>query len=114
MSAAPTRRRSRPSSLPVLDQIRDRGYEMMASRQRPPAGVFNLSAPVRSSDGKDDRALFYPLYHPRHQHACRARHHPHDRALLATCEKLSQLAGSTVGSSAVNFYLNEEFLRERI
>jgi DNA-binding IclR family transcriptional regulator len=41
-----------------LDQIRDRGYEMMASMQT--AGVYNLSAPVLGSDGKAIAALTVP------------------------------------------------------
>jgi DNA-binding IclR family transcriptional regulator len=41
-----------------LDQIRDRGYEMMASAQT--AGVFNLSAPIIGSDGRCIAALTIP------------------------------------------------------
>jgi len=40
-----------PEFFDRLDQIRDRGYEMMASLQT--AGVYNLSAPVLGPDGKD-------------------------------------------------------------
>ncbi|WP_027059690.1 IclR family transcriptional regulator [Mesorhizobium loti] len=80
-----------------LDQIRDRGYEMMASMQT--AGVFNLSAPVRSSDGKAIAALSIPyitvINTPAAPDITRTI-----ELLLATCEKLSHLAGSTVGSSA--------------
>ncbi|QKC98073.1 IclR family transcriptional regulator [Mesorhizobium sp. NZP2298] len=79
-----------------LDQIRDRGYEMMASMQT--AGVFNLSAPVRSSDGKAIAALSIPyitvINTPAAPDITRTI-----ELLLATCEKLSHLAGSTVGSS---------------
>ncbi|QKC85116.1 IclR family transcriptional regulator [Mesorhizobium sp. NZP2077] len=80
-----------------LDQIRDRGYEMMASMQT--AGVFNLSAPVRSSDGRAIAALSIPyitvINTPAAPDITRTI-----ELLLATCEKLSHLAGSTVGSSA--------------
>lgn len=79
-----------------LDQIRDRGYEMMASMQT--AGVFNLSAPVRGSDGKAIAALSIPyitvINTPAAPDITRTI-----ELLLATCEKLSHLAGSTVGSS---------------
>jgi len=80
-----------------LDQIRDRGYEMMASMQT--AGVFNLSAPVRSSDGKAIAALSIPyitvVNAPSAPDITRTI-----ELLLATCEKLSHLAGSAVGSAA--------------
>lgn len=80
-----------------LDQIRDRGYEMMASMQT--AGVFNLSAPVRSSDGRAIAALSIPyitvINTPAAPDITRTI-----ELLLATCENLSHLAGSTVGSSA--------------
>ncbi|KAA3448714.1 IclR family transcriptional regulator [Mesorhizobium sp. SARCC-RB16n] len=80
-----------------LDQIRDRGYEMMASMQT--AGVFNLSAPVRGSDGRAIAALSIPyitvVNAPSAPDITRTI-----ELLLATCEKLSHLAGSAVGSSA--------------
>ena len=41
-----------------LDQIRERGYEMMPSAQT--AGVFNLSAPILGSDGQAIAALTIP------------------------------------------------------
>jgi len=41
-----------------LDQVRGRGYEMMASVQT--AGVYNLSAPVLSPDGRAIAALTIP------------------------------------------------------
>ncbi|KQV37533.1 MULTISPECIES: IclR family transcriptional regulator [unclassified Rhizobium] len=41
-----------------LDQIRERGYEMMASAQT--AGVYNLSAPILGPDGKGIAALTVP------------------------------------------------------
>ncbi|CCV12021.1 IclR family transcriptional regulator [Mesorhizobium sp. STM 4661] len=80
-----------------LDQIRDRGYEMMASMQT--AGVYNLSAPVRSSDGKAIAALSIPyitvVNAPSAPDITRTI-----ELLLAMAEKLSHLAGSAVGSSA--------------
>ena len=81
-----------------LDQIRDRGYEMMASMQT--AGVFNLSAPVRSSDGKAIAALSIPLHH-RRQRAFRARHHQDDRAAAGhgstSCRAWPGRAGRLIG-----------------
>ena len=41
-----------------LDQVRERGFEMMASLQT--AGVYNLSAPVLSPDGRAIAALTVP------------------------------------------------------
>lgn len=41
-----------------LDQVRSRGYEMMASLQT--AGVYNLSAPVLAPNGKAIAALTIP------------------------------------------------------
>ncbi|MEZ2126134.1 MULTISPECIES: IclR family transcriptional regulator [unclassified Sinorhizobium] len=41
-----------------LDNIRERGYEMMASAQT--AGVYNLSAPVLGPDGRGIAALTVP------------------------------------------------------
>jgi DNA-binding IclR family transcriptional regulator len=41
-----------------LDQIRERGYEMMPSAQT--AGVYNLSAPVLGPDGRAIAALTVP------------------------------------------------------
>ncbi|MCF3638807.1 IclR family transcriptional regulator [Rhizobium sp. TRM95111] len=41
-----------------LDQIRERGYEMMASVQT--AGVYNLSAPILGPDGRGIAALTCP------------------------------------------------------
>lgn len=48
----------KPDFFTRLDQIRDRGYEMMPSSQT--AGVVNLSAPVLGSDGKAFAALTIP------------------------------------------------------
>jgi len=42
-----------------LDQIRERGYEMMPSVQT--AGVYNLSAPILSPDGRAIAALTIPF-----------------------------------------------------
>jgi len=47
-----------PEFFARLDQIRDRGYEMMASMQT--AGVYNLSAPVLGPDGRAIAALTVP------------------------------------------------------
>ncbi|AEH90304.1 IclR family transcriptional regulator [Mesorhizobium sp. B283B1A] len=80
-----------------LDQIRDRGYEMMASMQT--AGVFNLSAPVRSSDGRAIAALSIPyitvVNAPSAPDITRTI-----ELLLAMAERLSRLAGSAVGAAA--------------
>ena len=47
-----------PEFFARLDQIRDRGYEMMASLQT--AGVYNLSTPVLGPDGTALAALTIP------------------------------------------------------
>jgi DNA-binding IclR family transcriptional regulator len=47
-----------PEFLGRLDQIRDRGYEMMPSLQT--AGVVNISAPIIGPDGKAIAALTIP------------------------------------------------------
>jgi DNA-binding IclR family transcriptional regulator len=47
-----------PEFLGRLDQIRERGYEMMPSLQT--AGVVNISAPILSPDGKAIAALTIP------------------------------------------------------
>ncbi|RFB75703.1 IclR family transcriptional regulator [Methylovirgula sp. 4M-Z18] len=47
-----------PDFFERLDQVRDRGYEMMASLQT--TGVYNLSRPVLASDGKAIAALTIP------------------------------------------------------
>lgn len=76
-----------------LDQIRDRGYEMMASAQT--AGVFNLSAPVLGPDGKALAALTVPYITlvnvPSAPNINETVH-----LLLQTAERLSRLAGSDV------------------
>ena len=48
----------RPEFLARLDQIRERGYEMMPSSQT--AGVVNLSAPILGPDGRAIAALTTP------------------------------------------------------
>lgn len=47
-----------PEFLARLDQVRERGYEMMASLQT--AGIYNLSAPVLAPDGRAIAALTIP------------------------------------------------------
>jgi DNA-binding IclR family transcriptional regulator len=82
-----------PEFITRLDQIRDRGYEMMASMQT--AGVYNLSAPVRGADGKAIAALSIPyitvVNAPSAPDMARTI-----ELLQAATEKLSQLAGSAV------------------
>src|SRR5262245_47556927 len=76
-----------------LDQIRDRGYEMMPSLQT--AGVFNLSAPVLGPDRKAIAALTIPyitLVHlPTAPTVTDTSH-----LILKPAERLSRLAGSDV------------------
>ena len=83
-----------------LDQIRDRGYEMMALVQT--AGVFNLSAPVLGSDGKAIAALTIP-YITAGQRAVGARHHQDHRAVAG--DRGKAVAAGRVGrrSSASKF-----------
>ena len=80
-----------PEFFERLDQIRDRGYEMMASLQT--AGVYNLSAPVLGPDGKSIAALTIPYIA-----LVNAPDAPDItetiRLLEATTRTLSQLAGS--------------------
>ncbi|TIU98423.1 MAG: IclR family transcriptional regulator [Mesorhizobium sp.] len=82
-----------PELFARLEQIRQRGYEMMASVQT--AGVFNLSAPVLGSDSRAIAALSIPyitlINAPKAPDITRTI-----ELLLAATEKLSQLAGSTV------------------
>lgn len=76
-----------------LDQIRDRGYEMMPSLQT--AGVFNLSAPVLGPDRKAIAALTIPYITlvnlPSAPNITDTIH-----LILKTAERLSRLAGSDV------------------
>jgi len=80
-----------PGFFERLDQIRDRGYEMMPSAQT--AGVFNLSAPVLGPDGRAIAALTVPYI------ALVNSNGAPDisgtmQLLLKTTERLSQLAGA--------------------
>jgi DNA-binding IclR family transcriptional regulator len=76
-----------------LDQVRDRGYEMMASLQT--AGVYNLSAPVQAPDGRAIAALTVPyitlVNFPGAPDITRTIH-----LLLSTAKELSSMAGSDV------------------
>ncbi|RRI07969.1 IclR family transcriptional regulator [Mesorhizobium tamadayense] len=80
-----------PDFFARLDQVRDRGYEMMASLQT--AGVYNLSAPVIGSDGRGIAALTIPyitlVNAPAAPDITRTI-----TLLQAAAAKLSQLAGS--------------------
>lgn len=80
-----------------LDEIRDRGYEMMPSIQL--AGVFNLSAPVVGSDGKAFAALTVPYIH-----LANVPDAPDVATTVtfirAAAARLSQLAGVGVARSA--------------
>jgi len=82
-----------PEFFDRLDQIRDRGYEMMASLQT--AGVYNLSAPVLGPDGRALAALTVPyitlVNAPGAPDITRTV-----GLILATAERLSRLAGSDV------------------
>ena len=82
-----------PEFFERLDQIRDRGYEMMASLQT--AGVYNLSAPVLGPDGRALAALTVPyitlVNAPAAPDITRTV-----ELILATAERLSRLAGSDV------------------
>ena len=73
-----------------LNQIRERGYEIMPSAQT--AGVFNVSAPVLGPDGRAIAALTCPyiqlLNIPDAPGVDDAR-----KMLVATAQKLSELAG---------------------
>lgn len=76
-----------------LDQIRERGYEMMASAQT--AGVYNLSAPILGPDGRGIAALTVPYIAL--VNAPSAPDITETIALLLkTAEQLSTLAGSDV------------------
>lgn len=85
-------------SLPVefytrLDQIRERGYEMMASAQT--AGVYNLSAPILGPDGKGIAALTVP-YITLVNNAAAPDISQTIAMLVETAAQLSLLAGSDV------------------
>jgi DNA-binding IclR family transcriptional regulator len=81
-----------------LNQIRERGYEIMPSAQT--AGVFNVSAPVLGPDGRAIAALTCPYIQllnipdaPNVNEAC--------KMLIATAQKLSELSGADVIHSSV-------------
>jgi DNA-binding IclR family transcriptional regulator len=76
-----------------LDQIRERGYEMMPSAQT--AGVFNLSAPVLSTDGQAIAALTIPYISLVNVSAAPDMSRT-VQLLLEAAEKLSHLAGSDI------------------
>lgn len=85
-----------PDFFARLDQVRDRGYEMMASLQT--AGVYNLSAPVLGPDGRGIAALTIPYITL--VNAPTAPDITTTIALLqAAAARLSQLAGSDVGAA---------------
>jgi DNA-binding IclR family transcriptional regulator len=79
-----------PEFLGRLDQIRERGYEMMPSVQT--AGVVNLSAPILGADGKAIAALTIPyitiINLPSAPDISQAI-----QLLVKTTEQLSKLAG---------------------
>ncbi len=83
-----------PEFFDRLDQIRERGYEMMSSAQT--AGVFNLSAPVLGPDGKAIAALTVPYIA-----LVNTKDAPDIsgtmQLLLKTAAELSKLAGSDMG-----------------
>lgn len=86
-----------PEFFERLDQIRDRGYEMMPSAQT--AGVFNLSAPVLGPDGRAIAALTVPYIALVNVDAApdiSGTMH----LLLKTTEKLSKLAGAEMRRDA--------------
>ncbi|TIT72515.1 MAG: IclR family transcriptional regulator, partial [Mesorhizobium sp.] len=82
-----------PDFFARLDQVRHRGYEMMASLQT--AGVYNLSAPVLGPDGRGIAALTIPyitlVNSPAAPDITRTI-----TLLQAAAARLSQLAGSDV------------------
>jgi DNA-binding IclR family transcriptional regulator len=86
--------RPSPDFYERLDQIRARGYEMMASAQT--AGVYNLSAPILGPDGRGIAALTCPYIAL--VNAPTAPDITQTIGLLQnTAEQLSLLAGSDVG-----------------
>ncbi|TGR17235.1 IclR family transcriptional regulator, partial [Mesorhizobium sp. M1C.F.Ca.ET.196.01.1.1] len=86
-----------PEFFARLDQVRDRGYEMMASLQT--AGVYNLSTPVLGPDGRAIAALTIPyitlVNAPSAPDITLTIRHLQDAAA-----RLSQLAGSDVAQSS--------------
>lgn len=85
-----------PEFVARLDQVRDRGYEMMPSLQT--AGVYNLSAPVLGPDGRAIAALTIPYIGLVNSKAVPDISQTIN-LLLKTAEKLSRLAGSDVKQS---------------
>lgn len=85
-----------PDFFARLDQVRQRGYEMMASLQT--AGVYNLSAPVLGPDGSGIAALTIPYITL--VNAPAAPDITRTIALLQDATaRLSKLAGSDVGTT---------------
>lgn len=86
-----------PDFFDRLDQVRDRGYEMMASLQT--AGVYNLSAPVLGPDGRGIAAITIPyvtlVNAPAAPDITRTI-----ELLRGATARLSQLAGSDVKPAA--------------
>jgi DNA-binding IclR family transcriptional regulator len=86
-----------PEFFARLDQVRDRGYEMMASLQT--AGVYNLSTPVLGPDGRAIAALTIPyitlVNAPKAPDITLTIRH-----LQGAAARLSQLAGSDVPQSS--------------
>lgn len=76
-----------------LDQVRERGYEMMSSLQT--AGVYNLSAPVLGADGRAIAALTVPYITLVNAPGAPDITHTIE-LILKTAEQLSRLAGSDV------------------
>lgn len=76
-----------------LDQVRERGYEMMSSLQT--AGVYNLSAPVLGADGQAIAALTVPYITLVNAPSAPDITHTIE-LILKTAAKLSSLAGSEV------------------
>ena len=79
-----------------LDQIRERGYEMMPSAQT--GGVFNISAAVHGPDGKAIAAMTIPYIQvlnvadvPTTEDVC--------RMIVATAQKLSEISGADIAQS---------------
>jgi DNA-binding IclR family transcriptional regulator len=79
-----------------LDQISERGYEVMASLQT--AGVHNLSAPVVGPDGKSIAALTCPYLAPTNQPDTPSIEQTIDM-VMETAARLSVLAGSKAAQS---------------
>ncbi|MGF0539035.1 IclR family transcriptional regulator [Agrobacterium sp. ES01] len=85
-----------PEFIARLDQIRERGYEMMPSAQT--AGVINLSAPVLGADGKAVAAVTVPyitlINSPGAPDITTAI-----QLVTQTTRKLSEMTGSNFGTN---------------